>query len=222
VKKVIFAIAGLAALGGMGYLGARISAQEGGVKPAAGTTENKPTTKIGYMNITKVIKEFKKANALGDIILKDAQKYENELKTEQEAIKAEEAKLMTRPDPEKEAGRKDLRERANRLQDKDLAYQKDIRRRRDEMAVEINKDMQRIVDSLAKHMGFDLILSCPDVATTQEVGTLSDAMRRMTAQAVWVAWKHPGLDISDECIKWLNYYCPAPGAAAAPAGSGNK
>lgn len=221
MKKLLFIAAGVFALAGMGYLGTWVAAQDG-VKPAGATAESKPTLKIGVINITKVIKEFKKANALGDKILQDAQRYEAELKKDQEMLKAEEAKLATIPgEAEKEAHRKAVRNKGIELQEKDLAYQKDIRKRRDDMAIEINKDIQRIIDSLARHYQFEMVLTCPDVATKEERGSLSDAMRRMTAPATWIAWHKDGLDITEEAIRWLNHYCKAPGdTGAAPATTG--
>jgi Skp family chaperone for outer membrane proteins len=217
VKRILSTIAAVIALAGMA------SAQEG-VRPAGASGDaSKPTLKIGYINITKVIKEFKKANVLGDRILADAQRYENELKGEQELLKAEEAKGRTLPtEQDKENHRKMLMQKNQAYQEKDYKYQKDIRSRRDDMAVEVNKDIQRIIDSIAKHMSLEMVLTCPDVGDAKEVGSLSDAMRRMTAPAVWVAWKHPGLDVTDEVIRWLNHYCPAPGGAPAAPGNGNQ
>lgn len=219
MKKYVFGTAALLAVCGLGYFGTWVSAQNTPATPMGGAVE-KPTMKIGYLNIAKVIKEFKKANAMGDKILADAQNFEKELKTDQEVIKAEEAKLKVAPtDIEKETIRKRMYQLQMTYSEKDLAYQKDIRKRRDDMLVEVNKDVQRIIDSLARHMGLELVLSCPDVPTKEEVGTLSDAMRRISAQAVWVAWKHPGMDMTDEAVRWLNHYCPSPaGAPVTPAG----
>jgi Skp family chaperone for outer membrane proteins len=212
VKKILLATAAIAAL----TIASGAHAQE--VKPASGTAA--PTLKIGYINITKVIKEFTKANAMGDKILADAQRYENELKVAQDAVKKEEGnlKLPNQTEEQKEALRKNLYKMQIDLNEKDQAYQKDIRKRRDDMAIEINSNIQRVIDSLAKHHALELVLTCPDVADTKEVGSLSDAMRRMTAPAVWVAWKHKDLDITDECVKWLNHYFPAPAGSTPPAG----
>ena len=103
MRKLLFVFASVCALAGMGYLGTWVAAQDG-VKPAVGGGEAKPTLKIGVVNITKVIKEFKKANTLGDKILKDATEYEGTLKKEQEELKAMEMRLATLPsEAEKDA-----------------------------------------------------------------------------------------------------------------------
>jgi Skp family chaperone for outer membrane proteins len=214
MKKYLVVLAAVTALAGAGYLGTRTGAQEG-VKPAAGSSDNKPTTKIGYINITKVIKEFQKANSTGDKILADAKRYEDELKKMQEELKGEQARGAALPtEAEKEAVRKVLAQKEQALRERDYDCQKDIRKRRDDMATEINSNIQRVIDSLARHHGMEMILTCPDVADAKEVGSLSDAMRRMTAPATWVAWKHPGLDLTDECVKWLNHYFPTANGGA--------
>jgi Skp family chaperone for outer membrane proteins len=213
MKKYLIVLAAVTALAGAGYLGTRTSAQDG-VKPAGATGDSKPTSKIGYINITKVIKEFQKANSMGDKILADAKRYEDELKKMQEELKAEQARGAALPsEADKEAARKTLTQKEQALREKDYDYQKDIRKRRDDMATDINSNIQRVIDSLARHHGMEMILTCPDVADAKEVGSLSDAMRRMTAPATWVAWKHPGLDLTEECVKWLNHYFPAANGA---------
>jgi Skp family chaperone for outer membrane proteins len=212
MKKYLIVLAAVTTVAGAGYLGTRSGAQEG-VKPAAGSSDNKPTTKIGYINITKVIKEFQKANSMGDKILADAKRYEDELKKTQEELKAEQLRQQSLPtEAEKEAGRKMLAQKEQALRERDYECQKDIRKRRDDMATDINSNIQRVIDSLARHHGMELILTCPDVADAKEVGSLSDAMRRMTAPATWVAWKHPSLDLTEECVKWLNHYFPSANA----------
>jgi Skp family chaperone for outer membrane proteins len=203
VKKLLFVAAAVIALCGMGYVGTFVAA-EGPVVPAAG--DNKPTLKVGVVNITRVIKDFKKANTWGDRILNQAKKYETELKAEQEALNGREAKLATLQEHQKEAELKALRQAKMLLQDKDTEYQKDIRKKRDEMAVEINCDIGYIIDNISRQKGLELVLTCPDVADLKEMHSLSDAMRRMTAPAVWVAWKHPGLDITKDVVDYLNYY----------------
>src|SRR5262249_40477047 len=140
---------------------------------------------------------------------------EDELKKSQEELKAEQARAAALPtEAEKEAARKVLTQKEQALRERDYECQKDIRKRRDDMATDINSNIQRVIDSLARHYSMEMILTCPDVADAKEVGSLSDAMRRMTAPATWVAWKHPSLDLTDECVKWLNHYFPAAGGAA--------
>jgi Skp family chaperone for outer membrane proteins len=216
VKKLSIAIAGLAALGGLLFLNARALAQASDVHPAGGSSaapqSNAPTTKIGVVNILKLIKEFKKADVLGTKILNDAQKYELSLNQKKEDLKNREAKLRTTPEgPQRDADIKTLRDLTMQLQDEDQAAQKDIRKRRDDMAIEIHKNIQTVLDSLARHYGFEMVLTCPDVTDEQkERNSISDAMRKITTPGTLVAWCDPRLNITDECIRWLNHYFKPP------------
>ena len=203
MKKLFFVMAAVAALGSLGYVGTWVSAQ-GTVVPA--TAASQPTLKIGVVNISRVIKDFKKANVWGEKILATAQKYEKELKAESEVLEGRKAKLNSLPENQKEAETGALGQLTLALSAKDREYQKDIRRQRDEMAIEINGDIAYIIDNLARQKGLELVLTCPDVPDDKEKFTLTDAMRRMTAPAVWVAWKHPSLDITADVVTYLNHY----------------
>lgn len=203
MKKYFFVLAAMIAMCGMGYVGTFVAADT----PATGApAASKPTLKIGVVNITRVIKQFKKANVWGDGILKQAQEYEKTLKAEQEQLNARKAKLATLPEAQRDAEQQSLSSAQVQFQQKDYEYQKDIRKKRDEMAVEINGDIAYIIDNIARQKGLDLVLTCPDVAEPAEKHSLTDAMRRMTAPAVWVAWCNPSLDITEEVVRYLNFY----------------
>jgi Skp family chaperone for outer membrane proteins len=231
VKKLSFAIAGLAAMGGLLFMNARALAQNNGVQQTGGNAASAPpqpaapATKIGVINILKVVKEFKKADSLGAQILNDAKKYEFDLNNEKEALKQRDLAVRAMPDgPQKDQETKTLRERINHLQDNDQAAQKDIRARRDKMAIDINKDIQTVIDTLARQYGFEMILTYPDVTEEKEKNTIGDAMRRITTPGTMIAWHDHRLDVTDECIRYLNYYfkategsAPAAPAATAPA-----
>jgi Skp family chaperone for outer membrane proteins len=202
----------------MGHLGTWVSADQR--SPATKSlplsdlkigAANKVTTKVGVINISQVIKDFARANAIGQEILDTAKDYEKELKAVKEQLDADEAATGKMPEgEEKDAASKRLREGQNALKEKDVEYQKTIRRRRDDMAIEVNKAIQHTTEKIARQRGFDLVLTCPHVATKEEIGSLTDAMRRMTASAVWVAWNHPDLDLTDDVIGALNRDFPPP------------
>ncbi len=224
MKKLRIAIAGLAALGGLFFVNARVLSQnDKDVKPAS--AQSAPSTKIGVVNILKVVKDFKKAEALGTRILADVSRYEIDLNKKKEDLKKRQAEIQIMPEgPQKDQFSKDLRHQIEQLQDEDQAAQKDIKTRREDMAVEIHKNIQTVIDSLARHYGFEMVLTCPDVTTPEEHNKIADAMRHITAQGAYVAWRDPRLDITEDCIKWLNYYYKAPegSTTAAPANGGNS
>ncbi len=145
MKKYFFVLAAMIAMCGMGYVGTFVAADS----PTAGApAASKSSLKIGVVNITRVIKKFEKANFWGDGILKQAQEYDKTLKAEQEQLNARKAKLTTLPEAQREAEQKSLGAAQVAFQEKDYECQKDIRKKRDEMAVEINGDIAYIIDNL--------------------------------------------------------------------------
>ena len=68
MKKLLCLAAVGVAFASLGYVGTWVAAQDG-VRQAGAAEGARPTLKIGIVNITKVIKDFKKANAMGDRIL---------------------------------------------------------------------------------------------------------------------------------------------------------
>ena len=222
MKKFKIAIAGLAAMGGLIFMNARALGQgNGGTAQASNSQPAPAATKIGVVNILKVVKDFKKADVLGKHILDDAQKYEMDLNSEKEALKQEQQRIQTLPEgPEKETKSKALRDKIHLLEDKDQAAKKDITKRRDDMAIEINRNIQTVIDSLARHYGFEMVFTYPDVTDVKERNTINDAMRHITAPGMMLAWCDSRLDITEECIRWLNHYFKPPeGTTSAPSGA---
>jgi Skp family chaperone for outer membrane proteins len=214
----------------MAFLNVRVLAQEGNnVKQATNSavTQSAPATlKIGVINIAEVLKKFAKAEVVGNKIVTDAQKYESSLKEKTEALKKREGDLATLPENQREQERRAIRDAYGRLQDEDQAAKKDILTRRDAMAKEINTNIQTVIDSLARYHGFEMVLTCPDATTKEERESLANAMRHMTVQGAFIAWRDPRLDVTDECVRWLNHYFPAPAGSApatsnTPAATGN-
>jgi Skp family chaperone for outer membrane proteins len=209
VKKSLYILAGLAAMGGLGWFGAWVSAQPGGVQPAAATA--KPVTKIGVMNIAKVLKNFNNANYLGDTLIQEAQQHENTLKTMQLDLQKEEMRITALPNgAEKDNAMKKVRADKAAIEEKQFDFRKKLSERQQEMAGTVMKAVDHIVDFLAKQNGLELVLQYPDATTDEEAKSPASAIRRLSAPAAMVAWKVPGLDISEEVIRYLNHYYPAP------------
>lgn len=217
MRKVSVVLVGAIAFSSLGYVGSRLAAEQ--KKPLISTSEkprinadlSKLGLNVGVVNLTKVFKEFNSANWTGDKILEAAKEYEMELKAEKEKLEAEQKRVAALSDgDEKDEANKAVRQGQAVLQEKDAKCQKIIRKRRDEMAIHVNKQIQDEIERLARDRGLELVLTCPDVPTKEEEGSLTDAMRRMTAPAVWVAWRHPNLDITSELIAVLNRKYPPP------------
>jgi Skp family chaperone for outer membrane proteins len=223
VKKILYVFAGIVALGGLGWVGTWVSAQQqppGTIQPAS-TNNAKPVSKIGVVNIAKVLKNFTKANYLGDTLLKEAKQHEDSLKLKQQELKKLEMNIaMMAKGPAQDEEAKKLRQANADLQELEIQLRKKVSERQADMANEVMKSIDHIVDFLAKQNGLELVLQYPDATTEEEAKLPVNSIRRLSAPAVMVAWRHPGLDISDEVVRYLNHYFPAP-QGYTPSGAAN-
>ena len=217
VKKTLFILAGLAALGSLGYFGMRVSGQ--GVTPAAATTQDKPTLKIGVINVAKVLKNYDKANYLGEVLLTEAKAKDKYIQDQLLALQGEERKIEAEADKAKrEAMMKDVGARKLDLDNQAREYKAKFSEKQADMAVGVNKEINAVIDSIVKTYKLELVLTYPGVIDDAERDKAPDAFRRLSTPAVMVAWAHPGLDMTDTVIATLNKYFPKP--AGAPAATG--
>jgi Skp family chaperone for outer membrane proteins len=218
MRKASYVLMGALAIVALGLVGNWVSADQKKPTPEkkldkaeVNVDPSKSRLKVGVVNLTKVIKDFKKANAIGDKILATAKMNELELKAEQEQLAAEEKRVAALPDgDEKKEAAKRQRENRETLTVKEAEYQKEIGKQRDDMAIEVNKHIQDSIEKIARRRSLELVLTCPFVEGKEEIGSLADAMRRIRAPAVWVAWNHSDLDMTDDLISTLNREFPPP------------
>src|SRR5205823_13710370 len=114
-KKTLFVMAALAATAGMGVFGTWVSAQNGPAPAPA-----KPTLKIGIVNLNMVLKEFKKANVMGESLIKQAQEKEIQVKAKEEDLQKKGIEAQKIADP----AQRDAR--ARELQQVQLALQNEV------------------------------------------------------------------------------------------------
>ena len=207
MKKTLFVMAALAATAGMGVFGTWVSAQPGTPAPAPA----KPTMKVGIINLNMVLKEFKKANVMGESLIKQAQEKETQVKAREEALqkKGIEAQKIVDPAQRDAEGRR-LQQEQLSLQNEVVDSKKAFAKRQSDMAVEVYGDLQKVINSIATTQGLELVMTYPDITDPKEVGKAPDAFRLLANQSAMVAWKHPGLDITDTVIATLNHYFKPP------------
>jgi Skp family chaperone for outer membrane proteins len=209
VKKTLFIMAALAATAGMGVFGTWVAAQN---TPAPATPPaTKPTLKIGIVNLNMVLKEFKKANAMGESLIKQAQEKENQIKAQEDAIRKQviEAQKLT------DTVARDAQIKALEKQQFDLSgvvadQKKAFTKLQSDMAVAVYDNVRQVIDSIARTQGLEMVLTYPDITDEKERGKPPDAFRILSNTGTMVAWKHPGLDITDSVIATLNHYFPPP------------
>jgi Skp family chaperone for outer membrane proteins len=207
----MYILTGLAAMGGLGWFGAWVSAQQGGAPPAPAATTTKPTTKVGVMNIAKVLKNFTKANYLGDTLIAEARQHEASLQTMRLDFQKEEARIMGLPKgPAQDDELKRLRAQKLTIDEKELDFKKKLAEKQSQMADTVMQAIDQIVEFLAKQNGFEMVISYQDATSEEETKLPGYSIRRLSVPGASVLWKVPGLDISEECIRYLNHYHKAP------------
>ena len=207
VKKSLYILAGLVAMGGLGWFGAWVSAQNG--TPAAPAA--KPTTKVGVMNIAKVLKNFTKANYLGDTLINEAKEHEQSLQKMKIQLQQDEQRVMAMPKgPAQDEELKRLRQSKLAIDEKEIDFKKKLAEKQSSMADTVMQAMDQIVEFLAKQNGLELVISYQDATSEEETKLPGYSIRRLSVPGASVMWKMPGMDISDEVIRYLNHYHKAP------------
>jgi Skp family chaperone for outer membrane proteins len=207
VKKSLYIVAGLVAMGGLGWFGAWVSAQNG-TPPAPAP---KPTTKVGVMNIAKVLKNFNKANYLGDTLINEAKEHEKSLTNMKIQLQQDEQRVMALPKgPAQDEELKRLRASKLSIDEKEIDFKKKLAEKQSTMADTVMQAMDQIVEFLSKQNGLELVVSYQDATSEEETKLPGYSIRRLSVPGATVMWKAPGMDISDEVIRYLNHYHKAP------------
>jgi len=158
VKKTLFILTGLAALGSLGYFGNWVSAQNG-VVPAAAT--EKPTLKIGVINIAKVLKNFDKANQMGEQLLAEAKVKDEYVQKQVLALQAEEQKNAVEADKAKAEGNGQGHSRPASCNSKirPATTKRNSAKSKPRWLVLVHKDIGLVIDSLVKTYKLELVMN---------------------------------------------------------------
>lgn len=219
MKKTLFIMAALAATGAMGVFGTWVSAQN----PAAAPAAAKPTMKIGIVNLNMVLKEFKKANVMGESLIKQAKEKEDQVKAKEEALQKKNIEAQKIPDAaQRDAAARQLQQEQLSLQNEVIDSKKLFAKMQSDMAVDVYSNINQVIDSIARTQGLELVLTYPDITDPKERGKSADAFRILANQSAMVAWKHPGLDVTDSVIATLNHYFPPPPGVVPAGGTAPK
>src|SRR5436190_18260717 len=142
----------------------------------------------------------------------------NKIKEEIAKRQAEMPKPTT-TQPQREQMEKDIVAFNRQLQDLDGEARKTITAKQSSIAVQIFKEIETVVDAVAKTNNFDLVLSYPDSTTKDEMYVPDNVVRKLASQGAIPLYYKPHIDLTAAVITTLNASFPAPGstpAAAAP------
>ena len=143
VKKTLFVMAALAATAGMGLVGTWVSAQPGTSPTTAAPA--KPTLKVGIVNLNMVLKEFKKANVMGESLIKQAQEKETQIKSQEASLQKQVAAAQSIADlTAKDAQLKVLNQQQFTMQEQVIEHRKAFAKMQSDMAVEVYANISQV------------------------------------------------------------------------------
>jgi Skp family chaperone for outer membrane proteins len=212
--------AALTGLIGFGVLAAWAVGQtptnpQGKVVPASATAPNSPSmpgTRVAVVNINSVLKNFQKAQFQNNSIKQLVQSYAermNKMKEEIARRQAEMPKPTTTPQA-REQMEKEVLAFNRQLQDLDNEARKVVTAKQGEIAVGIFREIETVVDAVAKTNNFDLVLSYPDATTKDEMYVVDNVVRKMASQAAIPLYYKPHIDLTNAVIATLNASFPPP------------
>jgi Skp family chaperone for outer membrane proteins len=217
VKRMVVITAGVATLAGGIYLGSRLWAQTGADAPVP----KHPDTHIAVLNLSYVIKEYKKAGQYDQEFKGVLQKYDTELQGLDGKLQVDKKRFTdpATPAPEKEKIQAEAKQLERAIADRKEEVQKELTKKRQEQIVILYRDVEQYVSILAKSKGIDLVVHYNDLPPgSPDIYSAPNIARKMTSEACMPIYVAQGMNISDEVVTGLNWnYNRASQANAAPA-----
>jgi len=218
VKRTVFGhLTKLAALGLAVYLGAQLWAQTT-PQPAAQTAAAKPLqTRIGLVNMVKVLKEYKKFQAIEEPIKKRSLELEGQLngyRAQINALKDEYMKAGT-TQQRKEEIEKQTRTIQMQAQMAEEDAKKELTKKQGDAAVQIYQEVKAVVERFAMAYGYEAVFFYNDAITPEDLMHPANVQRKLLQPACLMPmYFAPGMDISANIVYTLN---SQPGVTTPPA-----
>jgi Skp family chaperone for outer membrane proteins len=217
--------AGVAALCGGIYAVGRLTAQQpqpgAPAQPAA-----RPSTRIGLINLTYVIKNYNKFKAFQDEMKGQLKGYEEKDKdfAKQAELWAKKLSDPTATPADKENAEKYITELQRKREDNSKDAKAALSKKSDEQMVILYKEVQDAAQRTAVGHSCEMVLHYNDATEQADYWSPGNVLRKMQAGSCFPLYAMPGMDISVEVAQTLNAsYRPAapaapPAGGAAPAG----
>jgi Skp family chaperone for outer membrane proteins len=208
VKKTALVLAGMAFLSVAIYSGTTVFAQ--GTTPTTpatgGATTTTPKTRIAVINLTYVLKNYKKFSSYQEDLKKTVEPYQNQdtqYKATAEKL-AKEAQSPTCAQTRRDAIEVELKDLQRKVEDNKQAAQKVLMKKQEEQIKTVYMDVKNVVDRYAGAYGYELVLSYNDALTPEEVHSPQNLARKMQSGSLMPMFVAQGMDISAHVVTTLN------------------
>jgi Skp family chaperone for outer membrane proteins len=216
---MVITLTGMAALGIGAYLGSRLYAQEQGQIQQTNATAPAPPlrTRIAVVNLLGVVKNYQKW-----------QDFENQYKgalknadAEFEKMKAEGLRLKEKlekavDEAEREKIKEQLKGLDRQVQDKGEQFKRELLKWRDDVAVQIYREIEDAVRLVARSNDIELVLHYSDAVVPADIYHPLNIQRKLQSQGCMPMYMQDGMDITVRVTETLNSRVRG-AATAAPA-----
>jgi Skp family chaperone for outer membrane proteins len=224
VKKTVFVVGGFIALGVLCYAGRLWADPQTSQAPQATAR-----TRIALINLTYVIKNYNKYTTFQEEIkgiIKPFQGTDGQLRKEAEELTKQ--VTPTSPAEKKAEVERKLKDIQRKVEDNNAEAKLVLGKKSDDQMKIVYMDVVEAAQRYAASHEFDLVLHYNDAVTREDYLSAMNIARKVQTGALMPLYAAPGMDISMEVVRMLNYNLggaaspgAAPGQAAPPAGSGN-
>jgi outer membrane protein len=188
--------------------------------PPAAPAAPQVRTRVALLNLTYVIKNYKKYQAYQEEIKADLKKYDDQAKMEQAKVEALRKDIQDpkTSEADRAAKSKDLVAEQRKLEDISNEAKQYLGKKSDEQMVILYKEIQEAARRHATERGFDLVLHYNDATERDDYYTPANVARKMQAGACLPLYFSQGMEISLDVVNALNaaYTPPKPTAGATP------
>jgi Skp family chaperone for outer membrane proteins len=214
VKRTVGILAGMATLGIGVYLGSQVWAQQRGTAVSSEPLK----TKIATVNLTQVLKNYKKFKGFQDEIKGRLEAAKKEFEPLSANLVRLQEKARAASPTEADQIKREYTKKAQELQDKEEDIRKAISAREGEISVQIFKEVETAVNLFATHNAIELVLYYNDASKDDPANYYNpiNVQRKLTSGPMLPMYIDPRMDITNMVTEMLN---PRPQANASPGSS---
>jgi len=213
----------MAALGVVVYVGSHLWAQQAGTGTAAPAAQAPPLqSRIALINLSAVVKEYKKWTNFQDEMKSTVVKYEKDLQARKAQLDGWQSELAKNPD----AARREQLEKSVRATQREMQEISDdakqvLAKKEGDQLVIIYKEVHEAAARYAAARNIELVMHYNDAVTESDLNNPANVQRKMTTGACMPIVMDPRMDISKDVAWMLNDYYKrsTPTTQATPAGS---
>lgn len=210
MKRTLSILAGVAVLGAAGYFGgwawAQYTQQATPTPPGVAAGNGPLRTRIGVINMVKVLKNYKKFEAFDKQYRDEQKKYAEPIEKLRNYLIARDAELKKTTDPTLRTQiEQDMKQKQRELQDKDDEARKALTKMNGDMMVQIYKEVEDAVRDYARRYEIDMVVFYNDALTDADFHSALNVQRKVVNFAsLMPMYFDSRMDISDGIVYNLN------------------